>query len=509
MSKKILIIESDSAFAGELASALEGKGFAVRVSGDGKEGLELARVDRPDAIVLCVELPKMSGYSICNKLKKDDALRTIPLVITSSEATPETFEQHRKLKTRAEDYLIKPFGGAALVERLGALVGLPEVAAEEEVLPLSDAELEPVEAEPVAPAKAASPSAAGSLPEEDEDLKLLDSAFEAISREPEATAAPRAAEAQAGAGRLPPEDERPATAPAEALEAEADAALEALGSGADEEPTQGPAEALAAARPAPEAAPVRGASQEALRAAGIPVVSPGPAAAPPPAESWSVSEILPLAEPAAEREVTGERDLREIRGLRQELSALRKAQEETEAETARREGELRLSRGKLETLAAAVKKLEADLQASREEARLAGERAAAAEAELGALRTRLEEAERGISAKGAAAAESAARAQSLEREVDELRTELVVARGEAEGARTEIEKRTAEMRKRLQELEAVNDRNEERVLKAYQKIKTDEKLREKTRKALAIALQLLDERLPSEPAKDPRPAARD
>jgi DNA-binding response OmpR family regulator len=46
------------------------------VSGDGKEGLELARVDRPDAIVLCVELPKMSGYSICNKLKKDDGLRT-------------------------------------------------------------------------------------------------------------------------------------------------------------------------------------------------------------------------------------------------------------------------------------------------------------------------------------------------------------------------------------------------------------------------------------------------
>jgi DNA-binding response OmpR family regulator len=125
MSKKILIIESDSAFAGELATALEGKGFAVRVSGDGKEGLELARVDRPDAIVLCVELPKMSGYSICNKLKKDDALRTVPLVITSSEATPETFEQHRKLKTRAEDYLIKPFGGAALVERLGGRARRP------------------------------------------------------------------------------------------------------------------------------------------------------------------------------------------------------------------------------------------------------------------------------------------------------------------------------------------------------------------------------------------------
>jgi len=37
----------------------------------------------------------MSGYSVCNKLKKDESLRTIPLVVISAEATPETFEQHR------------------------------------------------------------------------------------------------------------------------------------------------------------------------------------------------------------------------------------------------------------------------------------------------------------------------------------------------------------------------------------------------------------------------------
>ncbi len=82
---------------------------------DGKEGLDKASADRPDAIILCVELPKMSGYSICNKLKKDDQLKSIPLIITSREATHETFEQHKKLKTRAEAYLIKPFapGGSA------------------------------------------------------------------------------------------------------------------------------------------------------------------------------------------------------------------------------------------------------------------------------------------------------------------------------------------------------------------------------------------------------------
>ena len=94
-------------------------------------------------MVLCVELPGLSGYSWCNRLKKDGTLKSIPLVITSSEATPETFDQHRKLKTRAEDYLLKPFQPETLVERVGALVGLPDASPEdEELVTLDDVELE-------------------------------------------------------------------------------------------------------------------------------------------------------------------------------------------------------------------------------------------------------------------------------------------------------------------------------------------------------------------------------
>src|SRR5512136_16215 len=142
MSKTVLLIESDSTFARNMAVALESRGFGVRTSPDGKEGVELARALHPDCVVLCVELPGLSGYSWCNRLKKDEALKSIPLLITSSEATPETFEQHRKLKTRAEDYLIKPFPPETLVERIGVLVGLPEAPVEEELLTLADVELD-------------------------------------------------------------------------------------------------------------------------------------------------------------------------------------------------------------------------------------------------------------------------------------------------------------------------------------------------------------------------------
>src|SRR5262249_25263833 len=71
---------------------------------------------------LSIELPRMNGFSVCNKLKKDASLKDIPLVIMSSESSEETFEQHKKLRTRAEDYVHKPIAFGELLERIRAFV---------------------------------------------------------------------------------------------------------------------------------------------------------------------------------------------------------------------------------------------------------------------------------------------------------------------------------------------------------------------------------------------------
>lgn len=135
-AKRILVFESDSAFGAQLANDFSRYGARVEVVDDGNAGLERARLDRPDLILLCIELPRMNGFSICNKLKKNPELKDIPLVIMSSEATEETFEQHRKLRTRAEDYLRKPFSFEALLERVGHFVSLdaPAAASEDPVV---------------------------------------------------------------------------------------------------------------------------------------------------------------------------------------------------------------------------------------------------------------------------------------------------------------------------------------------------------------------------------------
>ncbi|HEY0840756.1 MAG TPA: response regulator [Vulgatibacter sp.] len=109
---KVLIIESDLAFATTLQQALEARGVEVETTADGKRGMELAQTSPTAAVVLAVELGDRltGGFNWCNKFKRDDELKSIPLLLTSSLATQQTFEQHAQLKTRADGYLLKPFG---------------------------------------------------------------------------------------------------------------------------------------------------------------------------------------------------------------------------------------------------------------------------------------------------------------------------------------------------------------------------------------------------------------
>jgi CheY-like chemotaxis protein len=493
MPTKILLIENDAALASALTQALESRGFEVRATPDGKDGLDLAREWCPQGIVLCVELPGMSGYLVCQRLKKDDSLKAIPLVLTSAEATEETFEKHRALKVRADEYLFKPYGPQALVDAVERVVGPAEPPVddeiprpedddlgEEELVSLEDSMgLEALPTEPVEDLPALDLSA---LPDDepiaggrgtaggvDDELRLLDDAFEDL-------AAPSAAaagdeddlELELGLGLDAQEDSEPLGLDDLAAEQDddedrpdAELALDALGDDGAGLPL--PEEEDRAPDPAPPSrGPLRGASADLLRAAGIPLLDDPP---------------VP-ARPSASGDTTR---------LERELEDARARADEAEAALAG-------ARGELEGFAARARRTEADAAEARRRAEDAERRASLAEAE--ARKTADE------------AAGAVARAAQLEQELEGLRADLLVAREEAAGAHGEVEKRTGELRKRVQELEAGNAKNEERVLRAYQKIKGDEKVREKVRKALAIAAQLLDEEASPDAlgAREPRAA---
>ncbi|HXX69578.1 MAG TPA: response regulator [Polyangiaceae bacterium] len=126
MTTKVLVFESDPAFAEELRTELGMRGCTTTVVDDGNLGLQQAASENPDLVLLSIELPRMNGFSVCNKLKKDPNLKDVPLIIMSSESTDETFEQHKKLRTRAEDYVHKPIAFADLLTHIEKFLTLAE-----------------------------------------------------------------------------------------------------------------------------------------------------------------------------------------------------------------------------------------------------------------------------------------------------------------------------------------------------------------------------------------------
>src|SRR5438552_18503982 len=134
MAKKILFIDSDEAFASGLSQAATGRGHAPLGSTNSEQGITLAKAEAPDLIVVCVEAQPTNGYMLCTRLKKDERLKSIPVILTSANATPDSFEKHKKLKTRAEEYLIKPFAPSVMLEKAASLMGVQLPGEQEEVV---------------------------------------------------------------------------------------------------------------------------------------------------------------------------------------------------------------------------------------------------------------------------------------------------------------------------------------------------------------------------------------
>ena len=207
MSKKILLIDSDESFAQGLSNAMKARGFSARVATDSEQGMSIAKEQRPDLIVVSVEAQPTNGYMLCTRLKKDDQLKSIPVILTSSTATADSFEKHKKLKTRAEEYLIKPFAPQAMLEKASQLLGLnlgADAGGDEEIVsvedePLGLADLVDGEDEPISLSAADAAEARSALTEEpllveeveevvevdaeaggDDELEMFDKAFDSI-----------------------------------------------------------------------------------------------------------------------------------------------------------------------------------------------------------------------------------------------------------------------------------------------------------------------------------------
>jgi DNA-binding NarL/FixJ family response regulator len=116
---RILVVDPDAQFTASVISLVRNAGYeAVGVVG-GEEALDLARDDAPDVVVVTVELPGISGYEVCRRLREQ--LGPIGILMVSSTRT-ESLDRAAGLLIGADDYLAKPFAPDELLARIHALL---------------------------------------------------------------------------------------------------------------------------------------------------------------------------------------------------------------------------------------------------------------------------------------------------------------------------------------------------------------------------------------------------
>lgn len=135
-SYKILIVDDDPDFSEATKAILESSGYKVLVASDAEEGLDKAKIDRPDLIILDVILPDKEGFSICRELKEAPETVDIPVLILTSitdKADKNNYAQKIAKNHKADGFLSKPVEKDELLSKLDDLlkskiiISIPEV----------------------------------------------------------------------------------------------------------------------------------------------------------------------------------------------------------------------------------------------------------------------------------------------------------------------------------------------------------------------------------------------
>jgi two-component system, OmpR family, alkaline phosphatase synthesis response regulator PhoP len=117
---RVLVIEDSKDIADLVAHYLKGAGYDATVTGNGSEGLGLARTAPPDAIILDLMLPGLDGLHVCQALRTEPKTAAIPIIMLTARG--EESDRIRGLEFGADDYVTKPFSPKELVARVGALL---------------------------------------------------------------------------------------------------------------------------------------------------------------------------------------------------------------------------------------------------------------------------------------------------------------------------------------------------------------------------------------------------
>jgi DNA-binding response OmpR family regulator len=138
VDERVLLVEDDPSIREVAALGLQGAGFRVTATADGRDGLSRALRDAFDVVVLDVMLPSLDGFEVCREIRKHSG---VPIIMLTARA--DTVDVVVGLESGADDYVTKPFEMAELVARVRAVLRRAAAGPPEAVVVVGALEIDP------------------------------------------------------------------------------------------------------------------------------------------------------------------------------------------------------------------------------------------------------------------------------------------------------------------------------------------------------------------------------
>lgn len=119
-NKRILLVDDEKDMVYAVKMQLEAEGYEVIVAYDGQEGLDKARKEKPDLIILDLMLPKIDGYKVCRMLKFDEKYKKIAIIMFTARI--QKSDEKTGYEVGADAYMTKPFEPRKLIAKIKELL---------------------------------------------------------------------------------------------------------------------------------------------------------------------------------------------------------------------------------------------------------------------------------------------------------------------------------------------------------------------------------------------------
>lgn len=125
MAQRLLLADDSITIQKVVELVLAEEGFDIRAANNGEEALAAMAQFRPDVVLADIDMPRMNGYQLCERIKASPATKDIPVILLAGAFEP--LDEELAKNVGADDYLIKPFESQELISKINAVIAVEEM----------------------------------------------------------------------------------------------------------------------------------------------------------------------------------------------------------------------------------------------------------------------------------------------------------------------------------------------------------------------------------------------